>query len=86
MTEYLNKELPLSELKLADCVEVFDGPYGTAIVKHIADGQITFFRPYGTHADFSCGDGVICYTGIETFTRSATEREKMRVWRREELR
>jgi hypothetical protein len=87
MTDYLNgEELALSELKLGDCVEAFDGPYGTAIVKQIADGLITFFRPYGTHADFTHTGGVICYTGIEEFTRSVTPREKMRVWRREELR
>jgi hypothetical protein len=87
MTEYLNgKELPLTELKLADCVEAFDGPYGTAIVKQISNGLITFFRPYGTHADFSHTGGVICYTGTEEFTRTVTHREKMRVWRREELR
>jgi hypothetical protein len=86
MTEYLNgKELPLSELQLADCVEAFDGPYGTAIVKKIEDGLITFFRPYGANASFSYTGGVICYMGIEEFTRSVTPRETIRVWRREKL-
>jgi hypothetical protein len=87
MTEYLNgKELPLTELRLADCVEAVDGPYGTAIVKQIANGIITFFRPYAANADFSHTGGVICYLGIEEFTRSVSPHEMMRVWRREELR
>lgn len=87
MTEYLNgKELPLSELRLADYVEATDGPFGTAIVSQIRDGMITFYRPYGVNADFSYTGGVICYTGLEQFTRAASPHERMRVWRREELR
>jgi hypothetical protein len=87
MTEYLNgKELPLTELKLADCVEAFSGPYGTAIVRKIEGDIITFYRPYGAHHDFSYTGGVICLTGVEEFTRMITARETMRVWRREELR
>lgn len=66
MTEYLNgKELPLTELKLADCVEAFSGPYGTAIVRKIEGDIITFYRPYGAHHDFSYTGGVICLTGVE---------------------
>ena len=55
------------ELKLGDVVEVYNGPWNTAIVCKIEPDGITLFRPYGTMADFSCGNRVICYTGIEEF-------------------
>lgn len=89
MTEYPNggkgAVTPLTELRLGDCVEVFQGPYGSAIVKQIDDGQVTFFRPYGAHTDFAHTGGVICYVGVEEFSRTITPRETIKVWRRETI-
>ena len=89
MTEYLNdgkgQEMPLTDLHLGDCVQAFDGPYGTAIVKKIDNDIVTFFRPYGAHEHFSYSGGVICYVGIEEFSRGITARETIHVWRRERV-
>ena len=56
------------ELRIGDVVDLFDGPWATAIVRKIEDNTVLFFRPYGTHADFICTGGVICYTGIENYS------------------
>lgn len=60
-----DKEVRLCDLELGDVVELFEGPYGHATVKKITDDQVTFFRPYVHHDDFSYTGGVICYIGIE---------------------
>jgi hypothetical protein len=44
--------------------DVTAGKIGTVI----GIGQLHLFRPYGTTADFSCGDNVITYIGIEQYT------------------
>ena len=69
----MSERLKASELKLGDVVRLFDYGYGIGTVKQIKDGQITFFRPYVSTGDFTCTSGVICYIGIEQFTRSITE-------------
>ena len=69
MTTYPNRELPGNELRTGDVVQLFDGPWGTAIVKNVTEDSVTFFRPYGTHTDIECSDGLICYMGIEEFSR-----------------
>ena len=69
MTTYPNKNLPGNELRIGDVVRLFDGPWSTAIVKNVTKDSVTFFRPYGTHTDTIFTDGVICYTGTETFSR-----------------
>lgn len=93
MTIYFDKgrgkTMPLTELQLGDTVELFDGPYGTGIVCEITDKDVWFYRPYGTNAGFSCtsphgGIGVICYTGLETFSRPRNEREMVKVWQRDD--
>lgn len=95
MTEYLGNgkgaDMPLSELRLGDTVELFDGPYGTGIVKQITERDVYFFRPYGQGEHFSYGGSdngsqIICYTGTETFSRSRSGRETIKVWRRETVR
>lgn len=87
MTEYLGngkgETMPLSELRLGDTVELFDGPYSTAIVKQLTDNDVYFFRPYGHGENFSYTGGIICYTGTETFSRSRSTNETIKVWRRE---
>jgi len=83
------EELISSELKLGDVVELFDGPFGTATVKQIKDGSVTFFRPYVATANFSCTGGVICTIGIEEFSRAVTDvdvprkyQATFKLWRR----
>jgi hypothetical protein len=60
--------LRADELRLGDTVELYEGPWSTAIVERIEGNQVTFFRPYGTTADFSCGDHVITYVGTEKYS------------------
>lgn len=83
MTEF-HQLVTVEEMKLGDVVEVFDGPWSTAIVRKIEDGNVTFFRPYGTHADFTCTAGVICYTGTEEFTMTPMSGKRYKLWRRAE--
>lgn len=79
-------KIKANELKLGDTVELFSGPWGTGIVKHVTETDVTFFRPYGTTADFSCGDNVICYIGIEEFSRPRSNTDTYTVYSRKELR
>jgi len=76
--------LKISDLKLGDVVELYEGPFATAVVKQIKDGLVWFYRPYGTHADFTCTSGVICYIGLEEFSRSVTDTSTVKVWHRAE--
>ena len=69
------------DLELGDIVQMFEGPFGTAIVKNKVDLKVTFFRPYGQPADFSHTGGVICYTGIEEWTEEHQENVKIDFWR-----
>ena len=54
-------------------------PWCTAIVKKVDDEFVTFYRPYGHHADFTYGSEgqVICYTGLEEYK---VERRLDRQW------
>jgi hypothetical protein len=79
------KQVPISELKLGDTVEVFEDAFGSAVVNQIKDGSVHFFRPYATTEDFSYTGGVIPYIGIETFTRPTTDTSTVKVWRRKEV-
>jgi len=63
-------------LKIGDTVRLYDGPFADAIVKQVAEGLITFWRPYGHSADFTYTGGVICYIGTETFSRYADSTEE----------
>jgi hypothetical protein len=81
-TEYPNREMKLDELRAGDIVKVLDGPWGTAIVKNVTEESVTFFRPYGTHADFTTTAGVICYTGTETFSRFLPSKQTVFVYQR----
>lgn len=58
--------LRADQLRLADTIQCFDGPWGTGVVQSIDDQYVTVFRPYGTTADFSYSGGVIPYIGTET--------------------
>ena len=89
MTTYPQREMKVSELQVGDVVQAFDyGPWGSAIVKQINDGQITFFRPYGTAVGSAVysGNCVIATIGVEEFTRPISDSSMIYVWQREEYR
>ncbi len=77
--------LRINELKLADVVQLFDGPFGTGSVTQIADGVVTVMRPYGATADFSTTGGVIHYTGLETVKYWLDSSTTLLVYSRKEL-
>jgi hypothetical protein len=58
-------KLPIRDLKLADVVQLFDGPFGTATVVKVTGDEVCMERPYGTTCDFSYTHGVIAYIGNE---------------------
>lgn len=82
--------LKLSELKLADVVQLFKGEYSTATVKKIEGDTVTFLRPYVITQDFSYSGGVICSFGYEECTylkgTKTADELKFNVYRRKELR
>lgn len=81
-TEYPHKELPGNELRIGDVVQLFDGPFSTAIVKNVTEFEVEFFRPYGVHSDVAYTNGVITYTGTETFHRALPTEQKYFVYQR----
>lgn len=85
IASHLPALVPASELRLADVVEVFAGPYGTATVRQIKDDQVYFFRPYTRSDDFAYTGGVICYTGIEEFSVSVDTPTPFKLYHRKEL-
>ncbi len=74
----------VADLKHGDVVKLMDGPFGTGIVivKQIENGFVTMFRPYGATSDFIHTGGVICYTGIEEYKFTLTDREPLFVYQR----
>jgi hypothetical protein len=81
------KELESRELRLGDVVQLFEGPFGTAIVNRIDKKKnlVYFYRPYGTNHDFTYTGGVVCLVGIEEFCRFHDTDEKYHVWKRQIL-
>jgi len=78
-------EITGQELRLADVVDLFDGPYRTATVKQIRDGEVTFFRPYVASSDFEYTGGVICTIGIEEFKCLINTSHTYKLLQRKEL-
>lgn len=78
--------LTVTELKLADVVELFDGPFGTAVVTQITEDEVVLHRPYGVTGDFSYTGGVPYSVGNEVckYIRPGTV-NKFKVWQRKEL-
>lgn len=78
--------LHVRDLKLADVVQLYEGPFGTATVTQIKDDVVHMERPYGATEDFSCTSGVITYIGHEDvrYERSHAK-HTFRVWSRKEL-
>lgn len=79
--------VPLNEIKLADTVKLFDGPWCFAVVTQVTADEIIMTRPYGTTADFSYTGGVIFYTGQEICKRqfADTRFQTLEVWDRKDL-
>jgi len=77
-------KVKVSELRCGDIVQQFEGPFGTAIVEHATDKEVTLFRPYGTTAGFTYSDNrTICYTGIEHTTFARDAKAEFELYRRE---
>lgn len=78
--------LRLNDLKLADVVEVFEGPFGTAVVTQITDDEVIFHRPYAVTGDFSYTGGVPYSVGNEVckYIRGDS-RHTFKVWQRKDL-
>jgi hypothetical protein len=85
-TTYPNADFAIADLQLGDIIDFGFAPWGSAIICKIDENNAHFFRPYGLTADFECGGGVICYTGIENGTLWRQSSAKIRVLQRQELR
>lgn len=78
----------LTELRLADVVELFDGPFGTAVVTQITADEVILYRPYGVTGDWSYTGGVPYSVGNEVckYLLSSTKGHyKFKVWQRKDL-
>lgn len=76
----------ISHLKLADIVELFEGPFGTGTVRQIKDGVVTIARPSGVTGDFSHTGGVSFSVGVEECTYLIASTHAFKVWQRKDLR
>jgi len=45
-------------------------------------GNVYLWRPYGTCEEWTYTGGVICYTGLEEFSRPVSDTSTWQVWRR----
>jgi len=85
-------QVHLNDLRLADMVELFEGPFGTAVVTQIDGDEVTLHRPYGVTGDFSYTGGVPYSVGNEVCkylkcdTRYTAKSDTFRVWQRKDLR
>lgn len=77
--------LKAADLKLADVVELFEGPFGTGVVRQIRDDVVTISRPHGVTADFSYTGGVLYSTGVEEVVYSVRSDHVFKVWQRKDL-
>ncbi len=57
--------LKISELRLGDAVQLFEGAFVYAVVTQIKDGNVRLFRPYAMTSDFSTTAGVVPYVSFE---------------------
>jgi hypothetical protein len=77
----------VSELRLADVVELFEGPFGTGVVRQITDEVVIIMRPYGVTGDFSYTGGVPYSVGNEECRYPTSDtRSVFKVYHRKELR
>jgi hypothetical protein len=60
------KLVKIEDLKIGDCVQLFEGAYGDASVYKIHEGIVYMFRPYIHLSEcIYSGNEAICYTGHE---------------------
>lgn len=81
-------QVDLTELRLADVVELFEGPFGTAVVTQITADEVILHRPFGVTGDFSYTGGVPYSVGNEVckYLRASTPGHyKFKVWQRKDL-
>lgn len=78
----------IKDLKLADVVELFEGPFGTGVVQNIDADEVVIVRPYGVTGDFSYTGGVPYSVGNEecVYPLVNSNRTTFKVWQRKELR
>jgi hypothetical protein len=77
----------ISDLCLADVVELFEGPFGTGTVRRITkDGEVIISRPYGVTQDFSYTGGVPFSVGVEEVSYFFSSSRMLKVFQRKELR
>lgn len=83
----MSEFVTLQNLRLADVVQLFDGPYGTGTVRQITEDRVIISRPYGVTQDFSAGSGALFSVGVEECSYFLYEkRPAFKVWDRKELR
>lgn len=79
--------LNVRQLQKADVLELFEGPFGTGVVRQITDDEVIIMRPYGVTGDFSYTGGVPYSVGNEECRYLLTDgRSTFKVWQRKELR
>jgi|ERR1035437_7708623 hypothetical protein len=76
----------VTDLKLADVVELFEGPFGTGVVRQITKEQVIISRPYGVTGDFSYTGGVSFSVGVEECKYFLSSHHTFTVFQRKELR
>ena len=76
----------VSDLKLADIVELFEGPFGTGVVRHITKDEVIISRPYGVSGDFSYTGGVPFSVGVEECKYFLSSHHTFTVYQRKDLR
>ena len=81
-TTYPRKKLPVSELQLADVVQLSDDDYATGTVVQVTEDEVHVYRPYVHTADFSYTGGVIPYIGTETVKLYRKSSRELFVWSR----
>jgi hypothetical protein len=87
MSERLPIQCKVTELRLADVVELFEGPFGTGVVRQITADEVIIARPYGVTGDFSYTGGVLFSVGVEECKYWLGDtRSTLKVCQRKELR
>lgn len=78
----------VAQLQLADVIELFEGPFGTGVVRQITKDEVIISRPYGVTQDFSYTGGVCYSTGVEEchYLLSDTRPFSFKVYQRKTLR
>jgi hypothetical protein len=86
-------QVALEALKLADYVELFEGPFGTGVVTQVTDTEVHMMRAYAVTADYSTTGGVGYSVGNEPVTYlkcdtrfNSKSSHTFKVWQRKELR